>query len=454
MFENKKLLIGIGAGLFVMIIVIVLVATKGKKPSIPGGGSQDGPNSVTLWTPLEDPSVYDPFMEKLNDKKIKLNIIKKEPTTYKEDLVNAIASGSGPDIFLVKNDWVPQYYGLISPKGYQASSYSDSTKEYKAMYPSSVATEMVGPTGDIFGYPLSSDPLVLYLNKGMLSDLRRQMNASEAGMDSATDELLSKAPLTWDDFKQVVRLTTRKNGTDITQAGAALGTDNNIESAQDILYLMMLQNGTKFISSDGKSAIFQLQQKSQKGTDFFPGSSALDLYTSFANPSSDVYTWNMNMPNAVDYFSSGKLAMMISYASKENYIQQMNPNLDYEVAALPQVRQTLSPNGFMQYYAMTVNRNSKNSNLAWDVVALLCDPNNRSKYLSATGRNTIFTEDLGTKKTNTIDGQIYSAKTVYKPDVVKYNNIFLKTIKDVTQGKLATQSSMENAARDITALLK
>lgn len=449
---NKKILFGvIGGVLFIAVICIALFATRTK-----GNGSSNnlGPGTVTLWTPLGDESAYAPYVEKFNEQDIVLNVVKKNPATYEEDLVNAIASNSGPDIFMIKNDWVPKHYQKISPILYEKSRYSDTVKDFKTMYPTAVANEMVGANGDIFGYPISSDPLVLYYNKGMMDDLKIELGKTDDGIDETTEALLSKAPTTWDDFDKVVKLLTRKNGTAITQAGTALGTSNNINDAQDILYLLMLQNGTNFVSADGKSAIFQLQQRSQRGDDYYPGTAALQFYTSFSNPASDVYSWNESMGNAIDLFSQGKVGMMIGYASRENYIKQMNPNLDYDIAPLPQVRQTSSPSGFMSYWAYTVNRNSKNSTLAWGVISTLTDQDFRQKYVEATERRPILTEDLDSKSASTVEGQINLAKTVYKPDVLKYNTYMLKAISDVTHGGQRAQISLENAAKDITGLLQ
>ncbi|MDO8513616.1 MAG: extracellular solute-binding protein [bacterium] len=456
MLENKKLLIGIGAGIFILIIVLVIVFTRktGTNNNQNNGITDLGAGTVTLWTPIGDEAAYAPFIERLQDQDVVLNIVAKNPATYEDDLVNAIAAGQGPDIFLLKDDWVVKRYGMIYPIPYQKSRYSDTVKDFKNLYPSVVAQQMIGAKGDIFGYPISSDPLVLYTNRTIFDNLRMQLQSREEGIDEATDALMRRSPTTWDEFKTVSKMLTIKNGTLVSQAGAALGTDNNIESAQDILYLLMLQNGTQFASSDGKSATFQLQQKAQSGADWYPGTSALDFYTSFASPASDVYSWNESMPNATEYFIQGKLAMMVDYASRENYIKQMNPNLEYGVDPLPQVRQSLIPNGFMHYWAFSVNKNSKVGNLAWGVISVLMGENDRSKYLTASGRYPIMRDDLGSGGAGTIEGQITRAKTIYKPDLDKYNTIMLKMINDATHSKQPLQSSIEAAARDITALLK
>ena len=40
---------------------------------------------------------------------------KKDETTYQQDLLNALASGKGPDIFAISNSWLPEYIDKIVP---------------------------------------------------------------------------------------------------------------------------------------------------------------------------------------------------------------------------------------------------------------------------------------------------------------------------------------------------
>jgi len=56
--------------------------------------------------------------------------------------------------------------------------------------------------------------------------------------------------------------------------------------------LLMLQNQTKMISEDLGQASFNLPTKDSSGKDIYPGTKALDFYTSYSNPSSPNYTWN------------------------------------------------------------------------------------------------------------------------------------------------------------------
>jgi len=55
-------------------------------------------------------------------------------------------------------------------------------------------------------------------------------------------------PATWDEFVKDAQLLTKKNSSgEILQAGAALGTVNNIKNAVDIVLLLMLHNNQKLL---------------------------------------------------------------------------------------------------------------------------------------------------------------------------------------------------------------
>lgn len=456
---DKKIFIILGAVLAVVVVIFVLsFGARGKKAcSGEECLKQAGAVTLTMWTPIGDKESYAPMAEQLKEKyDMVLDIIEKDPNTYEDDLVNDIASGKGPDILMMRNDWVPKHYTKLYPMPFSESRYSDSVKDYKALFPPVVGDEMVGGDKDIYGVPISSDPLVMYVNRDILSSTLSRYRKADINIGTDSEDLLRRYPTNWNELQRLVQLVTVKNGNNIETAGAALGTENNIEYAQDILYLMMLQNGTQFTTSDGKSATFHLPQTAQNDSNVYLGTEALKLYTSFANPSSSVYTWNESMPSAMNMFINGKLAVMIDYASRDSYIKQVVPTLGYQIYPLPQVRQTTSPNGFMKYWSYCVNRNSKYGAASWTVInSVFFDEKYVDRYLQSSQRYPIITRNLqAPKNANKIDGQIYKAKSVYKPDWLKYDTYILTMIRDVVRYNQPPQTAIEKAASSITTLLR
>ena len=80
-----------------------------------GGGGNQQPIELTVWKPFEEQEALSPIFEsyrKLHPN-VNFHYVKKDVATYENELVNALASGTGPDIFSIHNDWLPQYYLMI-----------------------------------------------------------------------------------------------------------------------------------------------------------------------------------------------------------------------------------------------------------------------------------------------------------------------------------------------------
>ena len=90
-----------------------------------------------------------------------------------------------------------------------------------------------------------------------------------------------------------------------------------------------------------------------------PGDSATRYYTDFADPIKPTYSWNRSQRSSHDAFLAGTLAMYVAPASELVDTRAENPNLNYDVAAVPVTR-----GGGEQVYAdiqaLAIPRGSKN----------------------------------------------------------------------------------------------
>src|SRR6185503_13355960 len=119
------------------------------------------------------------------------------------------------------------------------------------------------------------------------------------------------------------------------RSGLAMGTNANVNRAVDILYLLMLQQGVTPYSSDG--LVVKLDQEKEKNGEYYqPAEEALSYYTSFATPQSPNYNWNARSDYSIDAFANGRAAFLYSYSYTAQTIRQKNPNLNFDVAMVPQ----------------------------------------------------------------------------------------------------------------------
>lgn len=246
--------------------------------------------------------------------------------TYRQDLLDALAAGNGPDIFLIRNSWTPAFADKIVT----APDTMIDERSYRNAFVDTVGDDFVTDDGKISGVVLSADSLALYYNKDLLA---------AAG--------ITTPPATWDQFQDDVRLLTRINSFgEITQSGAALGTAANINRSTDVLSALFLQNGVLVPRGNGRDLRLNAAA----------GANALTFYTQFANPTSSLYTWNPRMHYSIDAFYEGTAAMMINYSWHFDTIKRKNSKLNFAVSPLPQPTGA-QPFNFPNYWGFVVAKN-------------------------------------------------------------------------------------------------
>jgi ABC-type glycerol-3-phosphate transport system substrate-binding protein len=102
-----------------------------------------------------------------------------------------------------------------------------------------------------------------------------------------------------------------------------------------------------------------------------PAGEALAFFNNFSDPTNSLYSWNSSLPDARQSFLRGNLALYIGYASEFDTLRKQNPQLNFDVAALPQregsVREVVGGN----FTALSVLNASHNKNTALQVAYLL-----------------------------------------------------------------------------------
>jgi multiple sugar transport system substrate-binding protein len=296
-----------------------------------GCGAKPGENyQVTLevWGTFDDSDAYEETFnayEEMNPH-VQVSYRKLPVESYKQDVVDALASGNGPDIFLVRNAWI----GDFSDKMLLAPAGLIPEKTFRDNFPDVAARDFLSPEGELYAVPLSIDSLALYYNKDIF-------NANG----------IARPPATWEEVEQLVpRLTSVDNFGNVEASAIALGTSKNINRSTDILTALFYQKG---------SAIYQ-EGKSQINLNDGATESALAFYSQFADIRSPLYTWNPNLHYSLDSFYEGKLAMMINYSWQYEALKQKNAKLNIGVAPLPQFQGT-APANQANYWGYGVAKN-------------------------------------------------------------------------------------------------
>ncbi len=340
--------------------IVALVKIKGRHllalmvllamPVFSGCTSQSQSYSVNLeiWGIFDESAIYSDVIVKYKDlnpyiKEIKYRKFSQE--TYKQELLDALASGQGPDIFLINNSWLPSFKNKLEP----ASQPLFNDQDMKANFPDVVSFDFMDE-GKIYATPLSVDSLQLYYNKDIFN---------AAGIVAP--------PKTWQEFSNYVqKLTIVDSVGNILRSGGAIGTAQNISQSADLLSLLLLQNGAELPTKNGVMTRLDQGEIGQDGNVVQAGEQALGYYTQFAkvsmssNIANPLYSWNSRQRNSMDAFAGGSVAMMVNYSWQGANIKSKNPKLNFAVAPVPQVNLD-KPLTVANYWGYAVAKNKINS---------------------------------------------------------------------------------------------
>lgn len=422
------------AALALMGVVSGAGCTKGPDTATIEGSK---PKTLKIWAVIDDTEEYGSLLSDYQKAHphISLDFRRFRLEEYEDVLVNAMAEDRGPDIFMVHNTWIGKYQPKIEPMPaytsmvykYVSGGYTNRTetvelkkersltvKDMKGNYPDTVYKDMVrrintSPEGQaprledkIMAVPMSVDTLAMYVNKDMLN---------AAGIPIVPD--------TWDKFQATMqRLVKVDDEGNILQAGAALGTANNVERATDLLSVLMMQNGAVMSrDEDNRPTFAQMPEALSATRQNLPAVESLRFYLEFANPTKDIYTWNAEMPNSLDAFIQGRVAFFFGYAYHLPLIQARAPKLNLTIAKLPQIEGNPIAN-YANYWAWTVSKKSKNTETAWNFLNYLIQPDNEQKYLETAKRpaahKALIEKQLEDEQLGVFASQILTSRSWYR----------------------------------------
>jgi multiple sugar transport system substrate-binding protein len=417
-----------------LVIIAVVGFIFGRKTEVGVGGTITfwGTDLLEIWSPIitayqtANPAVI-------------VNYTKKNPDTYEKELVNALASGSGPDIAFIGNTWLNKHLEKFSP----APSNIISAQNFGNIFVD-VASQDLIRSGRVYAVPFFVDTIGLYYNKSLFNN---------AG--------IVNPPKTWDEFgENVKRLTSKDPSGNIIRSGAALGTASNVEYASDILSLLMLQTGTVMINKDEGRADFD-RSVALNSKSYSPGVSSLDFYTGFANSSKPVYSWNSRMIDSLSAFEQGKTAMYFGYAKDLKAIK--NSGVGFVVAPSPQVKDSRQDASYIDinfgsYSAGAVTQKSANKTAAWNFLAFAISQNAAGTYLKLSllppARKDLIEFTASNSALNVFANQALTASSWAQPDDVEVKKIFDRMITSVSLGQSKSADAIKEAAIEVTNLLK
>ena len=369
---------------------------------------------------------------------IKINYRKLTYGEYEDAIISALASGKGPDIWSIHNTWLPKHIDKLAPIPAEIMT-SDI---YGEIFVDVALGDLQGSDGKLYGIPFSVDTLGLYYNK-----------------DFFNTKSLTSPPETWTEFKDYVKELTKVDSFgNIELAGGALGTSKNITRAVDILYLLMLQNGTQMTDEDRRRATFDSKAKTSGGEVYTPGLDALIFFSDFADTKKSVYSWNPAMHNSIDAFTQERAAMAFGYSYHDAIIKSKAPNLNYDIAEVPQIQGSSKEANYANYWAEVVSRTSVKQTEAWNFLNYLAKQENIKSYSEKTkrpaSRKDVIAEQLDDPLLKVFSKQALTAENWYQTDSSAIEGIFSNLVESVALGETEPEEGLNETVDRVTNLMQ
>lgn len=363
-----------------------------------------------------------------------------DPKTFDNEIVEALASGIGPDILLLPDDLIIRHSDKIAIIPYTSVPQSVFTTNFIQ------AAEVYMRPDGVVALPFAIDPMVLYWNRDIFN------NSSVTLPPKYWDEFLSLTP----------KLTRRDNKTqELTQSTIALGEYVNVNHAKDVLALLFLQVGNPILSYENGKPIVKLAVQSGGGT-FVPKQdivSAFRFFMDFSNPTKSIYTWSRAKNNSQNEFINGNLAMHLDFSSSHKEIELKNPHLNFGVAGTPQPRGTSAEVTFAKVYGLSVLKSSKNQKTAFIAITkLLTDEKPAQQFADAFDLPPVRRDLLARKPTDAALSVFYDAairaRTWLDPKPEISDRSFQSMVESVSSGRENVSSAISKLQTDLEAALR
>lgn len=420
----------------IIIIVFIVAAVAGVlvfSGAIPIGNNTEGAlGTVTVWGTVPSQSLT-VSLEEFNqaNPSYKVVYVQKSVGSFDQDLLEALASGAGPDLFFLPDNLAYHYADKIFTIPYSSYPVSAFKNNFAG------AGEVFLTSKGILAFPITIDPLVMYYNRSILDA-----------------NSIVYPPTTWEELAQMVPTLTKKDEANkISQSSVALGHFSNVNNAKDIVSALFMQAGNPIIKeTDGK---FEETLDVSVGNFNLP--SILRFYTDFADPNHPAYSWNKSFGNSSEVFSREELAFYFGFSSELESLVNRNPNQNFFVAPLPQIKDSKSKVTSARVTGLAVSKFSKNFTTAFTAATAMSTSNFASKYATSRNIAPARRDLLAVKPTDAFSPVFYNsalfARSWLDPSVEDTDSIWAGMINAVLSNAMTTDNAIQDAGSKLSLLL-
>lgn len=425
--------------IFGFAIILAVLAFSGLLPGL-GFGSDSVSGDVLIWGtfPKENIGQAISVITSERGQSISIRYEQKDVGQFDRELVEALASGAGPDLIIIPDTLIARHSNKIAEQAFTVAplrTYLDTFVDGANIF--------LTQTG-ILAYPLVADPMVLYFNKDALA--RAGYADTPRYWSQLIDGSAGPSPLT--------RLTQADERGNILESAIGLGDYGNVDHSKDIITLLLLQSGNPIIARTGEGkTVVTLNTNEGRAQ----STAALNFFTQFSNPVKTTYTWNSSLPSSRMLFGTGKLALYLGFASERAGVAAQNAHLNFDIAEVPQ-RDATKKVTVGRLYGIARMKQSKSPAAA----ALV------QQYFSSRSINTILSTELGLPplrrdllsvvasdpNSAVYNRAVIALRTWPDPDPVASDAIFGTMIQSMLTGQVSATQAVMRATSELEALIK
>lgn len=428
---------------FFSVIAVIAVIVFAKAPSSSSGSSAlpGVHGNVVIWGTFPEQGAMSKLIGDFNGlykKVFSVSYVFHDPKDFDSDLVEALASGNGPDIVLLPDDLILRHTDKIELIPYTTFPQRD----FQTLFIQ--AGEVYMRDNGLIALPFAVDPMVMYWNRDLFD------NSS-----------VTEPPKYWDEFLTVAPKLTKhdQKTTDITQSAVALGEYVNIDNAKDIIAMLFLQVGNPIVSLE--NGIPKVQLFKTNGPEVVPDQdiiSAFRFYMDFSNPLKSIYSWNRSRSSSRDEFINGNLAIYFGFASDYQALQQKNPHLNFAVAPIPEPRETKVEITFARMHGLAVMKSSRNKLTAFYAVQHLLETKTSGDFAAAFNLPPVRRDLLAHRPTDSILSVFYDSairsRTWLDPKPEESDNAFRQMVESVSSGRNNIDAAISYLNKALDTALK
>jgi multiple sugar transport system substrate-binding protein len=342
-------------GVGVLLIVVILVFGG----ILPGRKSGKPPAAeLEFWGIGDDDEIWIKSISafKNQNQQISIRYQRMDREHYEEELLNRLAEGKGPDVFMFDSIWIAKHRDKLFPL--PSEKLKITARDFSRLFADVAVQDLVSPEGKILGFPLSVDTPALFTNR-----------------DIFNAEGIVNPPKDREEFIRIARSLTKLSDTrEIERSGAAFGSFRNIERAFEIVSSLLFQYGDPIIDARTRQPALQNAAKE-----------AFEFYAGFADRAKPDYSWNARLQNSLDMFAEGRAAMIFGFAEDIRRLNRKNPRLQFTVSSFPQEKEGKSPVVYGRSRFLAVSKLSKHPLEAWSFIFFVSSPEQAKIYTKETG---------------------------------------------------------------------